>query len=816
MSALLLALLLQAQDAVVTRDGRRLEGRVLQYGQTVELEGADGRRTRVYPYEVARIDPGGDYPRCPEVLTFPPDLLEKIEYDYASYRRVLVAIPRQAGKKIIGVDVAAAKRLWELEVPDLLVPPVVAGSAIHFVQIQKELDESRKLKFGGSAMAKEVHRISIKAVDLETCETRWTHTFDNNDRRDVFWTVASNPAPTLHFLPDRITLRIAKDAWPVDSMGNCDKTRPQNFASFVSYDPQQKRLLASVDSPDAAEAGGRPWFTPDLAVLQVFTTAVSWKLVAIGLRDGKKKWETEGVTGTLHDIGDEWAYASDVTHFHAISLKTGKRLEKWSLETTGGQVSEVEGGFAYLYRGRKAPKQIEVFDLKKGAVAFKIPMPEDDEFVHQRIIGNRLIYTDRLNRIHAFDLGTRKEAWTWAGTGPTFLQNAGMIGGAFGFYKDGRITLLEPHGGQKVWEVKGAYRVVVPIGDEGFLAIRNPGADLVRRRRFDRPGVFFTPGDVPLRYAWGGDETWAAPAVVDGVLYSLSSGAVALAVGIKDRKVLWSERLSRTPVPLLAPPVVHDGVYTANAGGETQAWALSNRGRLYATRHLPMSAERSFAEQNGLWFACAPGLPLSAVDFASGKRVWDSPARGILHCTAAGDTLHAVSATQYHRIDAKTGAVKDSSPAGRGTTAVAADETRAFLVSGPYGFGVPGAEGVRPRWTSKASDPKIGLRFRGAFALAPEGLVYSHAEGAVAYFKDGSDKPEWTVTTPEFTSALKVHEGRVWFAAPGVGLAGVDLKEGRFVWKSAVADAGLFTPVLWEGRPAFWSADGWLIPVKEE
>src|SRR5687768_2416380 len=246
--ALLLALL-QAKDVVTARDGRRVEGRAREYGQIVEVEGDEGKRTRLFRYDVVRIDPGADFPRCPEVFPFPSDLLEKTDYDYASYRKVLVALPKRGGK-ILAVDIAAAKRLWELEVPDLLVPPVVAGSAIYFVQLKKEMDESRKLKFGGSAMAKEVHRISVKAVDLETCETRWSQAIDNNDRRDVFWTVASNPAPTLHFLPDRVALRIAKDAWPVDSAGNCDKTKPMKFATFVSIDPQQKRILSSVDSDD--------------------------------------------------------------------------------------------------------------------------------------------------------------------------------------------------------------------------------------------------------------------------------------------------------------------------------------------------------------------------------------------------------------------------------------------------------------------------------------------------------------------------------------------------------------------------------------
>ena len=122
MALLLLAMTLQARDVVTTRDGRKIEGRAYEYGQILEVEGDEGKRTRLYRHEVLRVDPGADFPRCPEVFPFPSDLLEKTDYDFASYRKVLVALPKRGGK-IVAVDIAAAKRLWELEVPDLLVPP---------------------------------------------------------------------------------------------------------------------------------------------------------------------------------------------------------------------------------------------------------------------------------------------------------------------------------------------------------------------------------------------------------------------------------------------------------------------------------------------------------------------------------------------------------------------------------------------------------------------------------------------------------------------------------------------------------------------
>lgn len=813
----LLALALQATDVVTTRDGRRLEGRALEFGQIVEIELADGKRSRLYRHEVLRIDPGADVPRCPEVLPFPSDLLEKTEYEFASYRKTLLAVPKRGGGKLIAVDVAAGKRAWSLEVPDLLIPPVVAGSAVYLVTLTKELDESRKLKFGGTASPKEVHRIMVRVVDFETCETRWIQAFDNNDRRDVYWTVAANPAPTVHVLPDRVALRIAKDAWPVDKDGNCDKTKPLKYASFVSVDPVAKRLLGSVDSDDAAESGGRAWFTSELVVLQVFLNATSWKLVGIGAKDGKKRWESEPVTGTLHEITDESAYASDLTHFHAISMKTGKRQERPALELLGGRVAEVDGGFAYVYRAKKTPKQIEVFDLKRGAVSLKIPMIDAEELTHLKLVGNRLLYTDQINRIRGYDLTAKKEIWTWNGNGAGsgFIQSPNLLGGALSFYKDGRITLLDTLTGQKIWDVKGPYRSITQVGDEGFFAVRNPGLDLIRRRRFDREGVFFTPGGTPLRYAWGGEEAWAPPALVDGVLYTISSGGVALVHDMKQGKTLWSEKLTRQPVQPLSTPVVHDDRVLMAFGGEVHGLVASTRGRMYQVRHVPIAGERPFGEDGGLWFACAPGLPFSGIDFASGKRVWDSPARGVTHYAVGGGTIHAVSETQYMAIDPKTGAIKESTNVPRGTTSVAADEKRVVVLTGAYGFGRPGSEGIRPVWTARTADPKIGFRFKGALAFAPEGVVYAHADGAVAFIKDGAEKEAWDVSTPEFTSSLLVHEGRVWFAAAPMGLMGVDLKDGRVAWKSPLADAGAFTPILWEGKPAFWSSDGWLVPVRE-
>jgi hypothetical protein len=159
--------------------------------------------------------------------------------------------------------------------------------------------------------------------------------------------------------------------------------------------------------------------------------------------------------------------------------------------------------------------------------------------------------------------------------------------------------------------------------------------------------------------------------------------------------------------------------------------------------------------------------------------------------------------------------VKESSALPRGVTGVAADARRVIFVSGPYGFGAPSPEGTRPLWKARASDPKIAHRFRGQLALTPDGVLYAHADGALSFVKDGAEKEEWSVPTPEFTSPLLVHEGRVWFAAATVGLLGVDLKDGRVVSKVAAADAGLFTPILWDGKPAFWSAEGWLVPIKD-
>ena len=81
------------------------------------------------------------------------------------------------------------------------------------------------------------------------------------------------------------------------------------------------------------------------------------------------------------------------------------------------------------------------------------------------------------------------------------------------------------------------------------------------------------------------------------------------------------------------------------------------------------------------------------------------------------------------------------------------------------------------------------------------------------YLKDGAAKPEWNFTTPAYCSMPLVHDGRVWVAAAGRGLFGLDLETGSVAWKAELADAALFTPILWDGKPAFWSSDGWLLPA---
>ena len=94
--------------------------------------------------------------------------------------------------------------------------------------------------------------------------------------------------------------------------------------------------------------------------------------------------------------------------------------------------------------------------------------------------------------------------------------------------------------------------------------------------------------------------------------------------------------------------------------------------------------------------------------------------------------------------------------------------------------------------------------------------AWSHAGGAVVGIESGSGKQLWSHKTPEYTSPLLAHKGRVYFAAKGLGLYGLNLRTGVVEWSAELHDADRFVPLLIRNKPGFWSSEGWMIMVDPE
>lgn len=810
LSFLALWAVLQAPDVVHVRDGRRLEGRVHVYDGVVDVETPAGH-VRVARTQVARIDAGIDFPLRPETVALPLGLLDKIEYSWASYRNILVAYPAPRHPLLLGLDVSSLTRAWEIDAPDRWGDPIVAGPWLVVLQRTRAPDEKRKLKADGAPFPAERHVITIRAFDAGTGRPVWDHSLENDERKDLYWTTADNPFPALLFLPDRLVLRFFKEALPVDKQGTVDPGRPSRLACFVAFDLSQRRILHRLDSAEAGDFGGGLRAAGDQILLQSFSGGPrTWKLAAVGAKDFKFRWQTDTLSGVLHEATEDWAYASDHERLFAVSLKTGKIAEK-SFALDQAVVADVMQDVAVVTR-RPAPRHVAVVDLRRWTEVARVPAESEPAYL--ATLGPRVLWADRQNRIHALDTVQKKEAWVWTGAGPGFVSGARVLGGGFAFYKDGRVTLLDPATGRKVWEVRGSYRSLIPAGDQGFLALRRPGMDVLRPRRLQSEAVFLTPAGVPLRLVFDGDATWSPPAVADGRLYTLSSGATAMEIDLATKERGWYERMGRSGTSVLTPISILGDVLAVHVGGDVVAISRANKGRLWEARFGPGGPGCPIDLQGGTWYSQGPGSALAAYEVASGRRLWESTLRGVIQTARVdeGRTLLAMTPSGFHRVDAATGTVGSTAALPRGASGFATDGRRTFVITGPYGFGEMSAAGVAAmRWSSKTADPKVGQRFKGAIALAPGGVLYSHADGGVAYVPDGAESYAWNFAAPEFTSDLLVHQGRVWFAAGGRGLVGVDLATGEAAWTHPAADASLFTPILWDGRPAFWCFEGWIL-----
>ncbi len=795
-------------DVVHLRQGGRHEGRVVEYPRHVELEEAGGRRLSLLRSEILRIDLTPDLIDCPEAVPFPSDFPERTEHDFFSHRRTLVALPRPPARKAAALDVLTGRRLWVLDLPNRIGDPVVAGGALWFMQREKTLDPRLKYQVGGTSYAKEIHRLTLSAVELETGRVLLARTFDNNDRKDLLWEFAPEP-PQIDVVPNRVVVRAAKVGHPMDPSGAVNKGQSRAFVTFYTCDSRDPKFFESADSTDAAESKARRILLEDALVLQTGLGGGRWILSAVGLRDGRVRWKSDEMQGRLLDLVGDNAYVLGDTHLTALSIRSGKRLEKWAIEHTGGEVFAIDHAHVYYFRRQRTPHAIIGYEVRKATEAFRIDIAERDDVRPLRLVGHRLLVSDRHQAVRAFDTLTRKELWTWQASGTGAVGGVIVLGSGAAFLKDGRLHYLDLLTGRKVWELRATYTSIAPVGDAALLAHRVPvGRDLVRRRAPPPEGaVFLGPTATPLRFSTG-EETWSVPARADGLLVTLSSGGTCRAFEPGTGKAAWSLSVATSDLRDPPAPVVAGGRLAVTVQGSTHVFNLADRSRLYQTPNAPPRPDRPVTIFDGGFLALAGGT-LSLVDLSTGKKAWDSQARGIRDFAVVERKAYAATSTELAVVSLNSGETEERVAAPGGATAVDAAGGRIFVAAGPgvFGLAAPGRE--FREFLRLAAPP--GLKFRGALAASAAGAIFSHAGGEVGGFDAATGKPAWTFKAPEFTSPLLVHAGRVWFSAAGRGLFGLDTKTGAVEWQAETPAAGSFTPFLLDGKPAFWSGEGWLV-----
>jgi len=248
-----------------------------------------------------------------------------------------------------------------------------------------------------------------------------------------------------------------------------------------------------------------------------------------------------------------------------------------------------------------------------------------------------------------------------------------------------------------------------------------------------------------------------------------------------------------------------------NLHGETVILAADGKTKQSALKHT-LPNPYGPCDTVGKNVLTATPTQMALTDPATGTAVWTWATRGLAGYTLTGDLAWCVTAQGLVRLELKGGSPAEPYAIGAGSTAVAVDGKKTFVAQGPYGFGLAAPEQeFKPLFKAKNQDSKILGLTRGSFAASRGRLYYSHADGEVACFNAADGTPVWTFPAPQYTSPLLLHGDRVWFVARDVGLIGLDAKTGAVTWKQELPDADLFTPFVFEGKPAFWSSDGWIL-----
>lgn len=818
MMTLLLSLLLAPQgvDTVITRDNKKVEGRILEYPGFIDVEPLEGKKVRILRADILRIDSSTVPVRCPELAPFPPNLLEQGRHTFLSFGHVLVSLPDASGRKVTALDFNTGTKIWQIDLPARVGKPILGGRTLHFMERDKFLDDKLKYKIAGNSFTKEIHKLQVTAVDLETGQTTWTQIYDNNDRKDLLWEfIGGSVAPELDILPDRILIRAKKSGFPIDKKGEVDKRLQAPFTTTYHYDPEARKHVSATDMPDNLSVRSRPYYLQDLVVTLVASGQGMLRFTALGARDGKPKWQSDEFIGRLFDVVGDQAYVIGTSHIDAWSIRTGKKIANWSVEHLAGTVTAVDFNNLYIYRTEKEPRAILGYDVKTSKEAFRILMPERDGLTHLMLAGHRLLYYDRANTLYCYDTIQKKDLWKWTGAGAGLIISPALAGAGLTLLKDGRVTCLDILTGEKVWEHKGLYSTITTVGNVGILAHHMQiGWDIIRERKSPKGSTFLTKTHTPLRFAMGEDE-WSVPAFADGKCWVLSANGLLLAIDLKDKKILSSPRLVNQRINKLSPPVFWDGRLAVNINGQSQVFDPEGRKQQYQMVNSLVQPHHQFH--------LAKGEPvtghesgLARWDPATGKRLWDSKAAGIKTFVIQGGNAVVLTNQNVQVVDLGGGETQATMRTPYDATRVAADGARVFVTVGPYEAGEASAEEeFRPLFKSISREPEIRGKFAGELAAGGGILFFSHADGEVTGINEKDGKSLWAFKTPQFTSFLLLHKDRLWFSAPGVGLVGLDARTGDVAWKAEVSDPARFVPFLTGDRVAFWSSEGWMIETGE-
>ncbi len=809
---LLAAMACLLADTVHTRQGRKYEGKVLDYPNHVEVVPAEGKRVIISKADIEHVDIDTNLIECPEIVPYPFHLVERTDYDYVSFERTLVCLPRPPARKVVAFDIfPKIQKVWEIDLPNRVGDAVFCGRNLHLLQREEFLDDNQKYKVNKAPFSKKIHRLTVYAIDLLTGQFSWKLVVDNNDRKDLLWEFLPAP-PTLLVTPERAVLRVHKTGWPMDSKGNVNKTEQRTFVTVYNYDVKNQKLVDAVDSTDIHDIRSRVFLSDDQIVVLTFTGGARFTLLSMGMHDGKVKWRSEEIAGRLHGVVGDQLYALDQTHLYAYSMKTGKKVDKWAVQHTDGAIEAIDHNYVYYYRRRQEPRAIIGYDTKKAKKAFEIPMPERDDYKHEMLLGHRLIYTDRNQTLRAFDTLQKKPLWEWRGTGTGNFMNLSLTGSALTFIKDGRIHHLDVNTGNLIWSLRGAFRGLVPVGDAGAVVYKLPlGMELLRRRGPPPEGArFFTASGTPLRFA-AGEDTWSIPAFAGDMMYTIGGAGTCYAFDLKKKEIAWSIKLQGAAA---SAPSASGGRIAVHAAGAAHVYDASTRTKLFQAPDVATRPDREYLTGRGLLTMSGGGIALW--DAAGGEKIWDSKARRVRDFVLAGKRAFALTTADIQLVDLESGETEDQAPVPANVTLMAVDGKRIFAAAGPLMAGEtrPGDD-FRELFRSPSPDPKVVGRFKGALAASSGRIFFSHAAGEVACIdadaKDETKRILWSFQTPEFTSPLLLAGGRLWFAAPGKGLFGLKAETGEVEWEAEVADPSAFTPFICEGKPAFWSNEGWMI-----